>query len=178
MDQNGGEMFIQGSILSDIVIGIKSQLFIESDEEGFYEIEDEEKENDEILVLGKLEGEFFLEGEYESFYRVVFSIIIILVDNKSFIVQFVRQRLDFGGISYRIGKVLVSFLFGLVLGINFELIKIVLVSVFLSLNFSLMILFLLLFEVSLVKVLSVRIFYLLVSFVVSFGYYLNYILDI
>lgn len=178
MDQNGGEMSTQGSTLSDTVIGIKSQPSTESDEEGSYEIEDEEKENDETPVPGKLEGESPLEGEYESPHRAASPTITISVDNKSPTAQFVRQRSDSGGTSHRTGKAPVSPLPGPVPGINFEPIKIVPASASPSSNSSLMTSSPLPSEVSPVKASSARISYPPVSPAVSSGYYPNYTSDI
>lgn len=100
LDLYNYEMFIQGSILSDTVIGVKSQLFSESDEEGSYEVDDENKEEDEILVFEEFENELLLDEAYESFIGLIFLIIIFFVDNeKSLIVQFFRQLFDLGGFS-------------------------------------------------------------------------------
>ena len=178
MDQNGQEMSTQGSTLSDTVIGMKSQPSTESDEEGSYEIEDEDKVDDETPVPGELEGEPPLEVGYESPQRTASPTITISVDNKSPTAQFVRQPSDSGGPSHKPGKAPVSPLPGPVPGINFEPIKIISASASPSSNSSLTTSSALPSEVSPVKALSPRISYPPVSPAVSSGYYPNYTSDI
>lgn len=90
----------QGSTLSDTVIGVKSQPSSESDgeQQGLYELDDEDKEEDETPVPGELEEEKPFDDtppvDEPSSPTVTFS-----VDHKSPTAQFFRQPSDSGGSS-------------------------------------------------------------------------------
>lgn len=81
-------MSSQGSTLSDTVIGVKSQLSSESDDEGSYEIDDEDKEEDETPVPEELENELPLDEAHVSPTGPASPTITISVDNKSPTAQF------------------------------------------------------------------------------------------
>lgn len=84
--------------LSDTVVGVKSQLSSESDEEGSYEVDDEDKEEDETPVPEEFENEPSLDETHESPTGPVSPTITFSVDNdKSPTAQFFRQPSDSGG---------------------------------------------------------------------------------
>lgn len=98
LDPHNHEMSTQGSTLSDTVIGVKSQPSSESDEEGSYEVDDENKEEDETPVPEEFENEPSLDEAHESPTGPTSPTITFSVDNeKSPTAQFLRQPSDSGG---------------------------------------------------------------------------------
>lgn len=92
-----GEMSTQGSTLSDTVIGVKSQPSSESDEEGSYEVDEEDKEEDETPVPEEFENEPPVDEAAGSPSGPASPTITFSVDNKSPTAQFLRQPSDSGG---------------------------------------------------------------------------------
>lgn len=98
LDPHNQEMSTQGSTLSDTVIGVKSQPSSESDEEGSYEVGDEDKEEDETPVPEEFENEPSLNEAHESPTGPASPTITFSVDEEqSPTAQFVRQPSDSGG---------------------------------------------------------------------------------
>ena len=98
LDPHNHEMSTQGSTLSDTVIGVKSQPSSESDEEGSYEVDDENKEEDETPVPEEFENGPSLDEAHESPTNPASPTITFSVDNeKSPTAQFLRQPSDSGG---------------------------------------------------------------------------------
>ena len=96
------ETATHGSTLSDTVIGVKSQPSSESDgeQQGFYEPDEEDKEEDETPVPEDLgEEKYFDEAPHtdEPQDEPQSPTITISVDNKSPTAQFFRQPSDSGG---------------------------------------------------------------------------------
>lgn len=176
-------MSTQGSTLSDTVIGMKSQPSSESDDEGSYELDDEDKEKDETPVPEELDNELSLEDGHSSPSPSgpASPTITISVDNKSPTAQFVRQPSDSGGpllTSHKPGKIPVSPIPGPLPGMNFQPIKIVSASSPPISNSSLTTFPPLTSEVSPVKASSPRISHPPVSPAISSGYYPNYATDV
>lgn len=92
------ETATQGSTLSDTVIGVKSQPSSESDgeQQGFYEPDEEDKEEDETPVPEDVEEEKSFD-EAPPADEPSSPTITISVDNKSPTAQFFRQPSDSGG---------------------------------------------------------------------------------
>ena len=91
------EMSTQGSTLSDTVIGVKSQPSSESDEEGSYEVDEEDKEEDETPVPEEFENEPSVDEAAGNPSGPASPTITFSVDNKSPTAQFFRQPSDSGG---------------------------------------------------------------------------------
>ena len=129
LDPHNQEMSTQGSTLSDTVIGVKSQPSSESDEEGSYEVDDEDKEEDETPVPEEFDNEPSLNEACESTTSPVSPTITFSVDNeKSPTAQFVRQPSDSGGSpssNQKQGKVPALRPISPIPGITFQPIKIV-----------------------------------------------------
>ena len=98
LDPHNQEMSTQGSTLSDTVIGVKSQPSSESEEEGSYEVDDENKEEDETPVPEEFENEPSLDEAHKSPAGPASPTITFSVDDeKSPTAQFLRQPSDSGG---------------------------------------------------------------------------------
>ena len=98
----------QSSTLSDTVIGVKSQPSSESEEEGSYEVDEEDKEEDETPVPEDFENEPPVNEAAGSPEGPASPTITFSVDNKSPTAQFFRQPSDSGGSpssNQKLGKV-------------------------------------------------------------------------